>query len=35
MAGLSIAALGMSFAAGIISFLSQCVLPLVTGYVEN
>lgn len=34
MPTLSMVALGTSFAAGIISFLSPCVLPLVPGYVS-
>jgi cytochrome c-type biogenesis protein len=34
MTGLSILALISSFAAGILSFLSPCVLPLVPGYVS-
>lgn len=34
MSSVSMVALGTSFAAGIISFLSPCVLPLVPGYVS-
>ena len=34
MPGLSLIALGTSFAAGIVSFLSPCVLPLGPGYIS-
>ena len=34
MVDLSLAALLTSFGAGIVSFLSPCVLPLVPGYVS-
>src|SRR5882762_1468253 len=34
MPAVSMVALGTSFAAGVVSFLSPCVLPLVPGYVS-